>query len=172
MKTLKTLTTLLCFGFACTGFAQSEETDAKDNLSTETVTKIIRIKGANGEEKVIKKEEVITKRSKIKFNPEDEDKVNQTATYSDAEVQVQKSNSSTEIASYTMITDGKGYRMTFLNKTGNQVSKVRPISNNYYIVNLGEKNNGVGHFDADKNFILEMYDAQSDEIMTTIYKSK
>ncbi len=170
MRTMKILITVLCIGCSSIVFAQSDETKTKENSSKETVTKIIRIKGANGEEKVIKKQEVITKKSKIKLNPGDEDKTNQSATYTDEEVAVQKSHSSSNMETYTKIPDGKGYRMTFLNKSGNKVSKVRPLSNGYYIVNMGAKDNCLGHFDKDKNFILEVYDSSTDQVTTIIYK--
>ncbi|GAA4271832.1 hypothetical protein U6A24_14675 [Aquimarina gracilis] len=171
MRTSKILTTVLCLGYATVALAQSDEVNSKENSSKETVTKIIRIKGANGEEKVIKKQEVITKKSKIELNPGDEDKTNQSATYTDAEVQVQKSHSSTAGDSYTLISDGKGYRITFLSKSGNKTSKARPVSSGYYIVNLGEKDNCLGHFDKEKNFVLERYDSKTDKVITTVYKA-
>ncbi len=170
MKTLKLLITLLLVSYISNVSAQEEAEKSKENSSKETVTKIIRIKGANGEEKVIKKQEVITRKSKIELNPGDEDKTNQSASYSDAEVQVEKSESSSDMDSYTKITDGKGYVITFLTKTGNKVSKVRPLNNGYYIVNMGAKDNCIGHFDKDQNFILEAYDSNSDQVITTIYK--
>ncbi len=172
MRTTKILFTLLCISFSSITFAQSEEGASKENSSKETVTKIIRIKGGHGEEKVIKKEEVITKQSKIKLNPGDEDKTNQSATYTDAEVQVQRSHSSTDEDSYTLIPDGKGYRITLLSKSGNKTTKARPVSSGYYIVNMGGKDNCLGHFDKDKNFIVERYDANNDEVITTVYKAK
>ncbi len=172
MKTLKNLITLVLVSCATTVFAQSQGSKPKENSSKETVTKIIRIKGPNGEEKVIKKQEVITKKSEIKLNPGDEDKTNQTAIYTDQQVQVQKSHTAAgDVEGYTKISDGKGYVMTFFNKSGNQVSKARPLSNGYYIVNSGGKDNCLGHFDKDKNFILEMYDPKSDQVITTVYKA-
>jgi len=169
MRSTKILIALLCMSTIQIVWAQ-EKNETNKNSSQETVTKIIRIKGANGEEKIIKKKEVITKKGKIKFNPNDEDKTNQSALYTDEEVQVQKSNSSSDDASYTMIPDAKGYRLTLLSKSGNKTVKARSINKNYYIVNLGNNDNGVGHFDKDKNFILEQYDAKTDNIMTTVYK--
>ncbi len=171
MKTITILTTAVCMSFASVVFAQTDESQSKGNSSKETVTKIIRIKGPNGEEKVIKKQEVITKKAKIQFNPEDQDKTNQTAIYGDDEVAVQKSHSSSDMGTYTKISDGKGFVMTFLNKSGNKVSKVRPVSSGYYLVNLGNKDNGLGHFDKDKNFIVETYDATADKVITTVYKA-
>ncbi|SHI36887.1 hypothetical protein [Aquimarina spongiae] len=171
MNTFKILTSVILLGFTSVGFSQTTE-KPKENSSEETVTKIIRIKGANGEEKVITKQEVITKKSKIELNPGDEDKTNQSAIYSDQEVQVQKSESSSDMDAYTKVTDGKGFVITLLNKTGNQVCKARPLSNGYYIINAGGKDNTVGHFDNDKNLILESYDSNTDEVITTIYKLK
>ncbi len=171
MKTLQTLFIIILLGYTSSIFAQSEETKSTENFSKETVTKIIRIKGPNGEEKVIKKQEVITKKGKIKLNPGDEGKTNQSASYADEEVQVQKSQSSSDMDRYSKISDGKGYVMTFFKKSGNKTSKVRPLSNGFYIVNFGGNDNGIGHFDADKNFIVESYDANMDQVITTIYKS-
>ncbi len=170
MKTLKILTTSLLISCATTLLGQTNESNTKGNSSKETVTKITRIKGPNGEEKVIKKQEVITKKSKIKLNPGDEEKTNQTAIYEDEEVKVQQSHTSSENGRYTLISDGKGYRITFLEKSGNTTSKVRPLGSGYYNVHMGEKNNAFGHFDKDKNFVLETYDAKMDKIITTIYK--
>lgn len=169
MRALKILTTIALIGCASSISAQSN--DSKENSSKETVTKIIRIKGANGEEKIIKKQEVITKQSKIKLNPDDEDKTNQTATYEDQEVKVQKSEISSDMGTYTKISDGKGFRITFMDKSGSKVCKVRKLSGGYYNVNMGEKDNCIGHFDKDKNFIIEKYDSQSDQINTVVYKA-
>ncbi|GAA4278885.1 hypothetical protein [Aquimarina mytili] len=171
MRTLKILTTTVFMSCAAIVSAQSDESKPKENSSKETITKITRIKGPNGEEKIIKKQEVVTKKSKIKLNPGDEDKTNQTAIYEDEEVKVQQSHSSSDIGTYSKISDGKGYRMTFIDKSGNKVSKVRKLSSGYYNVNMGEKDNCLGYFDKDQNFILEKYDANSDKIITTIYKS-
>lgn len=171
MKTLKTLITVVFMISTAVTHAQSDENKDKGNSSQETVTKIIRIKGPNGEEKVIKKQEVITKKSKIKLNPGDENKTNQSAVYTDEEVAVQKSHTSSDMESYTKISDDKGFVITFLNKSGNKVAKVRPLSNGYYIVNAGDKDNCIGHFDKDDNFILEMYDSKIDQIVSTVYKA-
>lgn len=177
MKTLQILCTALCMGGFFSGLAQTEvetETESKSsnkNSSQETVTKIIRIKGPNGEEKVIKQEEVITKEGKIKFNPEDDEKTNQTAVYEDAQVSVQKSGSTTSnTEGYTKVEDGKGYLITLTDKNGSKVTKARLLSNGYYIINLGNQNNGVGHFDDNNNLIIETYDSQSDSIVSLTYK--
>ncbi|WP_109300698.1 hypothetical protein [Aquimarina sp. AU474] len=171
MKTLKILFIIVVLGNTTSMFAQSEVSKSKENSSKETVTKIIRIKGPNGEEKVIKKQEVITKKSEIKLNPGDEDKTNQSASYTDQEVQVQKSQSSSDTDRYSKISDGKGYVMTFFKKSGNKTSKVRSLNNGFYIVNFGGNNNSIGHFDTDKNFIVESYDSNSDQVITTIYRA-
>ncbi|MBQ4819121.1 hypothetical protein [Aquimarina sp. MMG016] len=171
MKTFKILTTALFVSFTLTTYAQNEEATANKNESTETVTKIIRIKGPNGEEKVIKKQEVITKKNKVKLSG-DENDTNQTAIYSDDEVSVQKSDSATSnVEGYTKVADGKGFVITFTDKSGSKVSKARPVSNGYYIVNFGSKDNCLGHFDDKKNFVLEMYDAKTDQITSTVYKA-
>lgn len=169
MKTLKTLITLILMICVSVNYAQEEENNTK-NSSEEIVTKIIRVKGPNGEEKVIKKQEVIKKKSKIKLNPGDEEKTNQSAEYTDDEIVIEKSHSSSDMEKYTKVTDDKGFVITFLKKEGNQVSKVRAIGSGYYLVNMGEKDNCVGHFDKDKNFILEAYDIITDEIITTVYQ--
>ncbi|WP_271781871.1 hypothetical protein [Aquimarina algiphila] len=170
MKTLQTLFTLTFMICASVNYAQEDENKTK-NSSEEIVTKIIRIKGPNGEEKVIKKQEVIKKKSQIKLNPGDENKTNQSAQYTEDEVIVQKSHSSSDMEKYNKVSDDKGFVITFLKKEGNQVSKVRPIGSGYYLVNMGEKDNCVGHFDKDKNFILEAYDTKTDEIITTVYQA-
>jgi hypothetical protein len=144
----------------------------KKNSSKETVTKIIRIKGANGEEKVIKKQEVITKKGEIKFSPDGKDEINQSAIYLDDEVTVQKFETSTPSLGYTKITDDKGFIVTLLNKSEDKIAKVRPLSNGYYIVNLGNNNNCLGRFDENENFILEMYDSKIDQVTTVAYKYK
>lgn len=173
MKTIKILTTAVLISLTTLCFGQSNDTKPKENSSTETVTKIIRIKGANGEEKVITKQEVIKKQSKIKLNPDDEDKTNQSASYTDEEVTVQKSESSSDMEKYTKVADGeKGFTVTLLKKDGNQTSKIRPIGSGFYLVHMGEKDNCIGHFDKDQNLILQAYDPQADEIVSTIYEKK
>ena len=154
-----------------TALSQTEaEAEKKDqNKSEEIVTKIIRIKGPNGEEKIIKQEEVITKKSNIKLNEEDGE--NQTAVYGDAKVSVQKSGSaSSNIEGYTKVEDGKGYVITLMNQKGSKVSKARMLSNGYYIINMGDQDNSIGHFDDKKNLIIEMYDKSTDSIISKTYK--
>ncbi|PKV51060.1 hypothetical protein ATE84_3129 [Aquimarina sp. MAR_2010_214] len=170
MKTLKTLITVVFMICTAVNHAQSDEKSDNKNSSQETVTKIIRIKGPNGEEKVIKKQEVITKKGKIKFSPDGKDKINQSAIYEDDEVVVQKFQTTSDMAGYTKVTDEKGFIVTLLHKSGNKVAKIRPLSNGYYIVNSGDNNNCLGHFDKDENLILEMYDSKIDEVTTTVYK--
>lgn len=173
MKALKIITTtVLITGYITFGYAQTEKNKTPENSSEETITKIIRIKGANGEEKVIKKQEVITKKSEIKLNPEDEGKTDQSAIYTDKEVIVKKSLASTEMGTYTKTPDEKGYTITFFNKNSNQIAKVRPVSNEYYIVNFGDNNNCLGHFDTNNNFIIEKYDSKIDQVTVTVYKIK
>ncbi len=171
MKKFKTLFTLVLIMATAVNYAQSEGEEGKENSSQEIVTKTIRIKGANGEEKVITKEEVITKKSKIKLNPGDEGKTNQTAVYTDEEVAVQKSHSASNMGKYTMTTDEKGLIvMTFSDKPDKQ-AKVRKLSSTYYMVNLGDKDNSLGHFDSNKNFVVETFNTQMDQIVTTIYSA-
>ncbi|WP_146052882.1 hypothetical protein [Aquimarina sp. I32.4] len=172
MEILKTLMIVLIM-IPTTIYSQSDIKNDNGNSSTETVTKIIRIKGPNGEEKIIKKQEVITKKSKMQLNPNDEGKTNQSVIYVNDEVAVKKSHSSSDIRSYTKVPDQKGFIMTFLDKSGNKVVKVRPLSgtSGYYIVNSGDTNNSIGYFDEDKNFIVEMYDSKTDGIITIVYRA-
>lgn len=187
MKALKNtiITILLCCSF--TGFAQSDtkekdkntkDTDTivkagnKENTSEETITKIIRIKGANGEEKVIKEQQVITKKSNIKLNPEDESEVNQTATYTPEEVSIKNSGVTSSDKIYSSIPDGTGYILTIMDEKGQKTSKARPLSNGYFIVHNGLRDNCIGHFDDNKNLILEMYDSEKDTVISLSYKQK
>jgi len=168
MKTFKNLTVVLSFFLSVCGYGQS----ANKNESQETVTKIIRIKGPNGEEKIIKKEEVITKKNKVKFNPEDEDKTNQNFKYGEAEVSVQKSGSATSnIEAYTKVPDGRGYVVTLIDQKGSTITKVRALSDGYYLVHLGKNNNCLGRFDERKNLIIQMYDPKADKIISKKYKA-
>ncbi|WP_074406453.1 MULTISPECIES: hypothetical protein [Aquimarina] len=170
MKTLKTLITVVFMICTTVNYAQSDEKKDKQNSSQETVTKTIRIKGPNGEEKVIKKQEVITKKSKITFSPDGEDQINQSAIYEDDEVVVQKFETTSDMVGYTKVADEKGFIVTFLNKSGDKVAKVRPLRKGLYIVNSGGNDNCLGYFDENKNFILEMYDSKIDEVTKIVYK--
>ncbi|WP_438423390.1 hypothetical protein [Aquimarina macrocephali] len=169
MKTLKTLITALFMFCTAVNHGQSDEKKDKQNSSQETVTKTIRIKGPNGEEKVIKKQEVITKKGKIKLSSDGENE-NQSAIYEDDEVVVQQFETTSDMVGYTKIADEKGFIVTFLNKSGDKVAKVRPLKNGYYIVNSGGNDNCLGRFDTDENFILEMYDSKIDKVTTIVYK--
>lgn len=140
------------------------------NTSQETITKIIRIKGPNGEEKIIKQEEVITKAGKIKLNSADQKKEDINAVYED-EVSVQKSGSTTSnIEGYTKAADGKGYIITLTDQKGSQVAKVRPLSDGYYNVHINANTNYLGKFDAQNNFIVKKYDPAADQMVTKTYK--
>ncbi|KAA1243704.1 hypothetical protein [Aquimarina sp. RZ0] len=179
MKIFKTIVFAILLACTCITYGQSEketvekkeaeEIKPKENSSQETVTKIIKIKGANGEEKVIKEEQIITKKSKLQLDPEDEDKTNQTAVYTTEEISIKNSDSSSDERKYTMIPDGTGYIMTFNDENGQKISKARLVSNGYYLVNNGNKDNCLGHFDENKNFILEMFDSKTDSIIKITY---
>ena len=119
---------------------------------------------------MIKKQEVITKKSKIKLNPDDNGKTNQAAVYTDEEVAVQKSMATTNTGTYTITPDTKGHVMSF-SDIADKKAKVRALSNNYYIVHFGDKDNCIGHFDTDKNFVLEMYDETIDQVIAKMYKA-
>ena len=151
---------------------ETEATKAKENSSEEIVTKIIRIKGANGEEKVIKQQQVITKKSGMKLNPDDESKTNQTASYTPAEVSIKNSGTTSNEKLYSSIPDGKGYILMLIDEKGEKTSKAKPISNGYYLVNNGPKDNCLGYFDESKNLILETYDSDTDAILKITYKLK
>jgi len=177
MKILSITATTILFSISlCSAQSTDIVTDSiakkKENLSTETVTKTIRIKGANGEEKVITKQEVITKKSKIELNPDDLEKTNQSASYSNEEVVVAKSLSSSEADRYVKVADEKGFTITLLTKTDTIVTKARIVNDNYYLVNFGQKNNCLGYFDKDQNFIVESYNSKTDQIITTIYQKE
>lgn len=173
MKTIKTLGVALFISgvfYGQTETPQETEANNKDS-SQEIVTKIIRIKGPNGEEKVIKQQEVITKAGKIKFNPEDGDKMDKTAVYEDAEVSVQKSGStSSSIEGYSKQADGKGFIITLSDPNGSTVTKVRPLDKGYYLVHLGKNSTAVGQFDEKNNFIVQTYDSSTDQIVKKSYK--
>ncbi|WP_299216560.1 hypothetical protein [uncultured Aquimarina sp.] len=183
MKTLRNLVTIMLFLCTCINYAQSEdkkeekekaeETKAKENTSEEVVTKIIRIKGANGEEKVIKQQQVITKKSEVKLSPDEEDgETNRTAVYTPQKVSVKNSGTTSNEKIYSSISDGSGYILTLIDEKGEKTSKAKPISNGYYLVNTGPKDNCLGHFDENKNLILETYDSSTDAIVTLTYKLK
>lgn len=181
MKNISTPIVILFLFFTLSNYAQTEKESIKEdslklvtpkgNTSKETVTKIIRIKGPNGEEKIIKQEQVITKKSGIQLNPEDQDKTNQTAIYTPEEISIESSDASDEY-NYSTIPDGTGYIITYHDESGKKVSKAKLLSNGYYLVNNGEKDNCLGHFDKNKNLVLEMYDFKTDKVIVKTYKMK
>lgn len=178
MKNLKLIvtSTLICCSYLI--FGQSEKTKLNDsvrtpkrNISEEIITKTIKVKGANGEEKIITQEQLITKESNIKLNPEDEDKTNQTAIYTPEEVSVKNSGVATDDRKYSMTADGKGFVITFTDELGERVSKAKPLSNDYYLIVNSDNNSALGHFDEKKNLILEMYNSKTDAVIQVIYKA-
>jgi len=180
MKMFKNVLLAGCIMYTCSNFAQSKEqkevktetkeTKPKENSSEETVTKIIRIKGANGEEKVITQQQVITKKSKIKLNPDEEDgDTNRTALYAPETVSIKNGGTTSNEKIYKKIADGKGYILTLIDETGEKTSKARPISNGYYLIHMGAKDNCLGRFDQNKNLILEMFDQATNAVVQKKY---
>lgn len=183
MKIYKKATLLVFLFFVFIGYTQSEDkkdekektekTKNKENSSEEIVTKTIRIKGANGEEKVITEQQIITKKSELKLNPDEEDEdTNRTAVYSPQTVSVKNAGKTSSEKLYSSIPNGSGYIFTIIDENGEKMLKARPLSNGYYLVNFGNDNNCLGHFDDAKNLILETYDSTSDSIVSTSYKLK
>ncbi|MDH7445800.1 hypothetical protein [Aquimarina sp. 2201CG14-23] len=182
MKTLQNFLTIVFFMCICTTYAQSEEkkeeketpeeAKPKENSSEEIVTKIIRIKGPNGEEKVIKEQQVITKKTDIKLNPDEEDQTNRTAVYSPQKVSIKNSGTTSNEKIYSSVPDGTGYVLTLIDENGEKISKAKPVSNGYYLINIGPKDNCLGRFDESKNLIIETYDAATDSVVSLTYKLK
>ncbi|MHA7059093.1 hypothetical protein ACWGOQ_0017840 [Aquimarina sp. M1] len=183
MKTSSTLITILFFFCTFVSYAQSEEkkeekeqstaSKAKENSSEEIVTKIIRIKGANGEEKVIKQQQVITKKSEVKLSPNEEhDETNRTAVYTPQEVSIKNAGTTSTQKIYSSVADGTGYIVTLIDEKGEKIAKAKPLSNGYYLINSGKNNNYLGHFDNAKNLVIETYDSATDAIVSVTYKLK
>ncbi len=145
-----------------------------ENTSEETVTKIIRIKGANGEEKVIKQQQVVSKKSNLKLKTESDDKTNVDAVYGPEKVSIKNFGATANEEMYESIPDGDGYIISLINKNGEITAKAKPLSQSktYYLINMGEKDNCVGYFDEDKNLILETFDSKNNNIISVTYKSK
>ncbi|SEK57394.1 hypothetical protein SAMN04487910_0855 [Aquimarina amphilecti] len=182
MKAIKNIMVIILFFSGFITYAQSEENKEeekpeapkpKENSSEEVVTKIIRIKGANGEEKVIKQQQVITKKSEVKLNPNEEDnETNRTAVYAPQKVSVKNSGTTSNEKIYSSVPDGTGYILTLIDEKGEKISKAKLLSNGYYLINSGLKDNCLGHFDESKNLILETYNSVTDSILTLTYKLK
>ncbi|GAA3511396.1 hypothetical protein GCM10022393_26470 [Aquimarina addita] len=174
---MKNLNLVVTSALICSflGFGQSEKTEINDsipkkNISQEIVTKTIKVKGANGEEKIITQEQVITKESELKLNPDDQDKTNQTATYSPEEVSVKNSDSFSNEKLYSLTEDGKNYIIKFVDEKGERVSKAVLLSNDYYLIHNGDKDNCLGHFGENKILIIEMFDSETNSVVNKEYK--
>ncbi|WP_108804024.1 hypothetical protein [Aquimarina sp. Aq107] len=183
MKTFNNIIVIILLFSGFITYAQSEEnnneeekkteTKPKENSSEEVVTKIIRIKGANGEEKVIKQQQVITKKSEVTLNPnEEDDETNRTAVYTPEKVSVKNAGTTSNEKIYSSVPDGTGYILTLIDEQGEKISKAKLLSNGYYIINSGIKDNCLGHFDESKNLVLETYDTVKDSVITLTYKLK
>ena len=149
----------------------NNDKSSKENLSQETVTKIIRIKGLNGEEKVIKQEQKITKKSALKLNPSDSNKTNQSVSYAPEVVEISNLNSNIENNKpFSLIPDGTGYIITIIENNIKKVGKVRPVKDDMYIVHFDKQNNFLGYFTNENDFVILNYNPTKDNIETTQYK--
>ena len=170
MNTVRIISSFfLLFFFSFIKAQTNDSTKTKGNTSEEIVTKIIRIKGANGEEKIIEQQEVITKTSKIQLKPEDQDKTNQSANYLPPEVHVKKSGPTSTEKTYSKIANETGFVITLQDETGEKVSYAMLLSNGYYLVHLEEKNNCLGHFDKNDQLILERFDPITKSLQNVTY---
>ena len=149
----------------------NNDKSSKENLSQETVTKIIRIKGPNGEEKVIKQEQKITKKSALKLNPSDSNQTNQSVSYAPEVVEISNLNSNIENNKpFSLIPDGTGYIITIIENNIKKVGKVRPVKDDMYIVHFDKQNNFLGYFTNENDFVILNYNPTKDNIETTQYK--
>ena len=149
----------------------NSEKNNKENLSQETVTKIIRIKGPNGEEKVIKQEQKITKKSALKLDPNDSTQTNQSVSYAPEVVEISNPNLNTENNKpFSLIPDGTGYIITIIENNIKKVGKVRPVKDDMYIVYFDKQNNFLGYFKNKNDFIILSYNPTEDKIETAEYK--
>jgi len=182
MKSLKLfyiLFSLLCFSMSyaqskgettAQSIEESKDTTPKQNISEEVVTKIIRIKEANGKEKVITQQQVITKRSDLKADPNDQGKINQNTIYSPDQVTVKNISPTSDKKEYTMVPKGKTLIITLTDEKGRKITKAKRLKNGYYLINNGGNDNCIGHMDENNNLILEMFDVQNDSIISISYK--
>lgn len=161
---------LITFFLTSINAQTADSLKTKSNISEKIVTKTIRIKGANGEEKIIKQEEVITKTSKIQFNPEDQNKINQSASYLPPEVRIKKSGLSSNEKTYSKISNETGFVITLHDENGENISYAMLLSNGYYLVHLSDKDNCLGHFDKNNQLVLERFDPATKSLQSITYQ--
>ena len=174
LKMKKSLITFFFIVGSFMAFAQTDITEQipKRNTSEETVIKIIKIRTADGEEKIIKQEETITKSSAITLDSLNLDKLNVDATYGHAEVSIKKSNPATSanINGYIKVLDKQGFLITLMDESGSRIGTARPLKHEYFLLHFRNNNYGIGYFDPEDNFILETYDRSIDQVIPIAYR--
>lgn len=151
-----------------------KEVPKKQNISTETVTKTIRVKWPNGEEKIITKEEVIVKKSGISFDPNDENKTNQEAQYDSTKVEIKVSDFETKIPAktYTSETIEDTVHITFWEGDISEKAILSKINDKFYIVKYEKGSTSLGYFKEGNKFVLETKKENAEEMERTTYHLK
>jgi hypothetical protein len=172
-----TILGMLLFVFAFNSQAQSK------NVQTEVKTTVTTIKDSRGEKKLIKSE--VTKEEQkvgVELDKEREGTKNipmannpvqvttATAVNIDGKTKIVDVDHSAyyvyEGKKYQIKSDSSGYDMVF--PETNDVARLRRTSNNSYFY-VSKNKNAFGYFDANGDFILESYDANTDKVNVEKY---
>lgn len=171
-KLIVTLSLILCTSY---GFTQNK------NVSKEEKTTVRTIKDSQGEQKIVKKEE-IQEVQDIEFEDNGKNTLNKdmkntpVQVTSTTEVSVDGVTRSVDVdrsayynfdgVKYEVAVDKTGYSLK--NTKGKNLGVLRKTSNNNYIYVENNKVS-VGYFDKDGNLILETYDPKNDVMIIDKY---
>lgn len=165
-----------------TAMAQDKPKEVKEEAEIKT----IKYKDADGvtekKIKVVKREE-----GEVKLKEGDAKKVNQTRVPSDKKVEktlmvdADGDNTFETLKKETFFMGGEGNYKFSPNKTGftivsstdaNTAGNAWATSNGYYLIRSEEIPNGVGHFNADGDFVVEYFCTESECVKTITYSKK
>ncbi|MEJ4087990.1 hypothetical protein [Galbibacter orientalis] len=152
------------------------------NVLEETVTKTTNIKTNKGEQE-LKEQVQVTQEQDVQLDASDRNKINQDLTTSPVKVTKQetviegdskiildkKTNFVCEDAKCDFLPTENGFTINSSNKDLNATTY--QSTNNKYIVETSN-GKGIGYFDGDENFIVEIHDKDNNTVIKRVYKQQ
>lgn len=180
MKNLLFIAALLVSGGL---FAQEKPTEVKKETEVKTVK---TNHGKNTTEKSVK---VVTKESaNVELDKNDKDKIDQSRVKSTTKVEQEVYVDNGDAKGYNMLTketyfvsdggsyafspkeNGFGMSMNAENDASVVIGESYASSNEAYYIVEGEAHSGIGHFNANGDFVVEYYNKDTRQVETKTYK--
>ena len=164
---MKKILTVIALAAITTGFAQENNNEKKETVTTKTAVK--SDKGTEVSTKAVTK----TEKQVVSLSDKDANQTNQTVVNEPIKINTEV-DYGYEGNRFKFINqkDENGYRMMTVkdNATNEEYAIIKPTSKNGYYILSQEGKSSFGYLNENGDFVVEKYDADKDAVISTIYK--